>query len=712
MGRVRERLRFNRFRAGAVGLALVGALVVYFVSTSVFPYHSLNHDEAVYLQQAAMLLDGQLFLRPPVPETFRPWFFVASENGLYPKYAPVTAAMFAVGRLLGGYRIALAGIAAANVFLLAVVVAETFRHEGQHFARAAGLLAGVFLLVSPLFLITSSVFLSYAPTTAWNLLFAAAYLRADRTGNRGLAAVAGLAIGIAFFARPYTAVLFAAPFVGHALWTLGREGRAALPTRALTAAGGMAGVIVALGYNAIVTGNPLVFPYAAFAPLDGIGFGHREILGHGVNYTPTLALRANARVLTALFSDWVVAGALGTALAALGVGSALIVPREGRNARTATLAGLFITVPVGNIAFWGNLNILGNLRTAGDGLIAFLGPYYHFDLLVPVAAFTAYAGLRGALFLRKSARRHLDPRQARVVVAVCLLVASAGLAGVTATEMRQPLDRNLDVTAEYQQAYAPFENRSFENALVFLPILYGNWLNHPFQALRNDPGFDGNVIYALAERQFDVIDAYPNRTYYRYSYEGTWAPTTGDAADAHLRRIEVVGGDRIVLNVRVGVPGSPKSVSVRLAGGSEQTYYTASPSNGSLSLRLVIDERARLAGNVTPVNERAISLNSSQQLTLSVFVDEGATGGFGYRLVLPLDAENARIRALPPTTTVCPAYRCEGVSGSFNVSRPGAFIETSLTATNATGTGHETAAGTVTNETTSERNHDMTTTKF
>jgi hypothetical protein len=696
MERLCARLDTNRFRIGAVGLALGGALVVYLVSTTVFPYHSLNHDEAVYLQQAAMLLDGQLFLRPPVPEAFQPWFFIASEHGSYPKYTPVTAAMFAVGRLLGSYRVALAGIAAANVFLLSVVVAETFRSEGRRFARVAGLLAGVLLLISPLFVITSAVFLSYAPTTAWNLLFAAAYLRADRTGSQGWAGVAGLAIGIAFFTRPYTAVLFAIPFIGHALWTLVREGRTVLLTRALTAAGGLFGVVVALGYNAITTGDPLVFPYAAFAPLDGIGFGHRELLGYGVEYTPSLALRANAKVLTALFSDWVIAGALGTALAALGVVSASAVPRRSRNARTAVLASLFVTIPVGNVFFWGNLNILGNLQTPTDGFIAFLGPYYHFDLLVPVAAFAAYAGLRGTLLLRRTASSHLSPRQVRGVVAVCLLIAGAGLAGVTATTIADPINRNRNVTTEYRHAYAPFENRSFENAVVFLPTPYGNWLNHPFQVLRNDPDFEGDTVYALAERQFAVIDAYPSRTYYRYVYEGTWTPTTGDPVDARLRRIKVLRGDRLALNTRLGIPGTPESVSVRLAGGGEQAYYVASPSNGSLDLRLIVEERARLAGNVTAVNGSTIPLSGRDSLTLSVFVNEGPTGGFGYRLVFPIDSESGHIRALPPTTEVCPAYRCGGGRATFDTTRSGVFVNTRLTISTANAT-RATTNGTETN---------------
>ncbi|EMA49594.1 ArnT family glycosyltransferase [Halococcus thailandensis] len=678
MGQLGERLDGRRFRLGALALALIGGLAVWIVSTELFPYLSLNHDEGVYLQQASMLLDGQLFLRPPVPESFRPWFFVGSEQGFYPKYAPVAAAMFALGRLAGDYTLALVAIAAANVALLAIVVAETFRHEGRQFARAAGLLAGGLVLFSPLFLINSSTFLSYAPTTLWNLLFAAAYLRADRTGNRALAAVAGLAIGIAFFSRPYTAVLFATPFVVHALWTL-RDGRDAVIRNGLTAAGGLLGVGVALGYNAFLTGDPFTFPYAAFAPLDGIGFGKRAILGHAKQYTPTLALTANAKVLATFFGRWGIAGVLGTALAACGTVLAIVVPRNRLHARTAVLAGLFVSIPVGNVLFWGNFNILGDLEESGTGLIAFLGPYYHFDLLVPTAAFAAYAGLRGALRLSRLLRARFDARQASVALAVCLLVAGVALAGVTASAASEPLERNGNVTGEYEQAYQPFENRSLANALVFLPTTYGRWLSHPFQALRNDPGFGGDAVYALAERQFAVVDAYPNRSYYRYVYDGSWSPTTGDASEGALRPITVRSGDRLAVDGEFGIPGSPESVTVRLANGDNQTYYTTTRDNGTLDLRLVADERARLRGEITPVNGSSIPL-TGDTLTLSVFVDRGPTGGFGYRVELPFDRSGTTIRALTPTKEVCPTYRCGGGRGVVNGTSDGVSIDANLTA--------------------------------
>ena len=96
----------------AVLVAVLGGLIVFLIATEVFPYHSNNDDEAVYLQQAAMLLEGQLRMTTEFPEAFRPWFFVMEGNELYSKYSPVPAAIFALGLAVGVPRLSLAAVAA------------------------------------------------------------------------------------------------------------------------------------------------------------------------------------------------------------------------------------------------------------------------------------------------------------------------------------------------------------------------------------------------------------------------------------------------------------------------------------------------------------------------------------------------------------------------------------------------------------------------
>ncbi len=661
------------YRVATAALSVAGAVTVWVVATQVFPYHSANHDEAVYLQQAAMLLEGQFSLRPPLEDAFRPWFFVDAGDRLYPKYAPVPAAMFALGRLAGGYRLALVGIAAANVALVVGVGRALFD-------RRTGLLAGAFVLASPLFLVDSSVFLPYAPTTLLNLVFAYGYLRADRTDDRRWAAVAGAGAGLAFFARPFTAVLFASPFVAHACWTIARAPRTVLPRQAVTAAVGLAGVGVALGYNAVVTGSAWLFPYRAFGPRDGIGFGHRALLGHGVDYTPELALRANRAVLELLFTEWVAGGVLGTLLAAVGLGLAV---RRGLDDRTAALAGLFVTVPAGNLLFWGNYNILGDLDAAGDGLVAAFGPYYHFDLLVPTAVFAA----TGALWLADSARRaldtRLDRRHARVALAVVLVSGTCAVGAVTATDLDRRVDENMAVTRTYEDAYEPFAGGPPADSVVLVPDPYGDWLNHPFQELRNDPGYDGRAVYALHDRPFAVADAFPDRRLYRYGYRGVWAPAAGSPDAARLQRIRDVTGERVRLATTVGVPDGAVGVTLRVATDDGSAYYVAPNVTDEVAVDLdVTASSVRASGDVRPVGDRTLAVDGRDTVRLTVFVDYAGGGGFAYRFDLPVRAGDGTVRALSPRVERCRNVRaCGGAATHVPATAPeGVFVRTALSA--------------------------------
>ena len=663
-------MRRRRARLASAAVALLGAVAVWLVATRVFPHHSLNHDEGVYLQQAAMLLDGRLFLHPPLEDVFRPWFFVDADDQLYPKYSPVPAAIFALGGAVGAWRLALVAVAAAALWLVAAVARELARPP-------AGVLAAAFVLASPLFLVQASVFLPYVPTMLLNLVFAYGYLRADRTGSVRWAAVAGAGIGLAFVARPFTAVLFASPFVAHALWTLHRDGGAALPRQAATAALGLAGVGAALGYNAVVTGDPLLFPYSAFAPLDGPGFGLRRLVGHEVVYTPELALRANARVLALFVTDWIAGGALGAALAA---GGLVAVLRRGPSSRHLAVLGLFVSVPAGNLLFWGNLNVLGDIERAGDGLVAAVGPYYHVDLLLPTAFVAAVGALHLGRWLRGALHARLGRREARVATAAALAVGLVAFGAATAAAGATAFDENLEATATYERAYAPFDAGPPEDSAILLPDPYGDWLNHPFQPLRNDPGFDGRAVYALDDRPFDVADAYPDRDLYRYGYRGAWAPPQGSPEAARLQRVRDVASDRVRLDATLGVPDGAEGVTLQIDGGAGREYVAVAPRDGSVALTATASpDRARLAA---PGGGNGSVPRAGDEVVIEAFVDYGAAGGFSYRLAMPVERTDGRIRALSPVIERClNPRRCGGAATHVPSTAPdGVAVDAELTA--------------------------------
>ncbi|MGQ4556975.1 DUF7846 domain-containing protein [Halobellus sp. GM3] len=659
--RVHSGAREHPERVVAAALVLgVGALI-YVLAADLFPYHSVNDDEGVYLYQAAMLLEGRLFLRPgAIPwEAVRPWFFVVEGGGesgavrMYGKYSPVAPAMFAVGRALGDWNLAPALIAAG-------IAAGVYALGAAAFDRRVGLLAVPALASAPLFLLTSATFLSYAPTTLLNVAFAVAYVRAARAsddgeresdgergrrseGSSGRASrvrwgvAAGVAIGAAFFSRPYTAVLFALPFIGHTLVSLGvswrRSGwdlrlrdwrprhRGVLVRSLAIAVPGAAFVGVTLAYNAVVTGDPLVFPYAAFAPNDGIGFGTREILNYERAYTPALAAEVTTEVTEYFFTEWVAAGRIGAALAV--VGAVAAGWRERRRFRewrfrrrrrraerrwfapaagmrdgevAAVVLAVVPSVFLGEAYFWGTHNGLRN------GLIDLLGPFYHFDALVPVAIFTA----AGVAFLVRGAgsllRGVTTRRRARLVVLVALVASAPVVASAQMAAVEGPLAANERRTESLAATYEPFEERDFEDALVFTPDPYGDWQAHPFQYLRYDPGYDGDVVYATdgaPDRDLAVLAA-TNRTPYRFTYRGAW---TGAVTPVNptVQRLRVLDGESVSARTSVGVPAEAASASVRIETPEGYARYAVPDSartNGTVSVEWTIGPETAGAENL------------------------------------------------------------------------------------------------------------------
>ncbi len=709
-GPVRDRLAgADHLTVAAVLVAVGSAAITFLVAATVFAYHSVNHDEAVYLTQAALLLSGQLELHAgELVDAFYPWFFVENGGRPYPKYAPVPAAMYAVSMwLFGEPRATLAAVAAANAALIYLLGSMTFD-------RRVGVAAAVLFATSPLALVTSSVFLPYAPTTALNLLFAVAYLRGVRDGSLPAAGVAGVAIGLAFFARPYTAVLFAAPFILHALVRVaasvrrieirerGTRSPASLPgpvgRHGLTALFGTLFVGLTLAYNLRMTGAALTFPYEAFAPLDGPGFGERRILDHAVDYTPALALSSNGHALWYLATRWVAAGPIGTALA-LG-GGALAARRWLRGARALggregvefqrtvgrLLAGVAVTVVVGNLFFWGTHNALATPTDPTDGLLAGFGPFYHFDLLVPFAIFGGVAVVAGREALPRLRTRlgsRVSPRTSRGIVVggvvCCLLVA--GVVGATA--VATPLDRHAAHAEKYETAYEPVEAASFDDALVFLPTPYGEWQSHPFQYLRNDPGFDGDVVYALDRdpaEDFAVLDAYPDRTLHRYGYRGTWTPDPNRHVEPKLESLDVRAGPTLAAETTVGVPDRVTTARVRLetAGGDGYTDYAVEDPEGSMTVDWSLTpETARLAGD--PDADAAVPLDGDADatavvVTVTLVQPDGST--FTYRQTATVRTVDDRVEAVwPPERSVCRLVTECGNEGTYLPDDPNAHAD-------------------------------------
>jgi hypothetical protein len=320
------------------------------------------------------------------------------------------------------------------------------------------------------------------------------------------------------------------------------------------------------------------------------------------------------------------------------------------------LVGIVPAVFVGEAYFWGTHNGLRN------GLIDLLGPFYHFDVLVPVAVFSA-AGLvgltRGAVSVLG---RHTTRRRARVAVAVALVVSAPVVAAAERDAVEDPYDANELRTDSLAATYEPFEGRSFDDAVVFTPDPYGDWQAHPFQYLRSGGGFDGDVIYATdggPERDLAVVAA-TNRTPYRFTYRGTW---TGAATPVtpELRRLRTLDGEAVRARTTVGVPQSAASVSVRVEtpeGFARYTVPADARSNGTVTVawRIGPDDAAATnlafaAGSDGPAVPLA---DDGAEVDLAVTFVGTAGASVTYRQEATVANGDGGVRVVwPPESRVC-----------------------------------------------------------
>jgi hypothetical protein len=216
-----------------------------------------------------------------------------------------------------------------------------------------------------------------------------------------------------------------------------------------------------------------------------------------------------------------------------------------------------------------------------------------------------------------------------------------------------------------------------------LPTPYGDWLNHPFQSVRNDPGFDGDTVYAMQHRQFDVIDAYPDRNYYRYVFRGEWVPYLGLPVEPRLQPVSVAEGETVRTDVSASVPEQAALVSIRLASEGENDYATVTGAD-RLDLQLSTDrDRTRLTGDGID-DQVSVPTPESGTVTLIMFVDYGTGAGFEYRAELPVDQTDEGVRTLTPRLEVCKDQRRCGGEAAYvpGTHRDGISMNATITAEN------------------------------
>ncbi|MGY1690807.1 glycosyltransferase family 39 protein [Geodermatophilus sp. SYSU D01105] len=518
-----------RWRAALAVLAVLAGAAAVLVDVTLFPLYSLNRDDSVYVAMARLLESGSVTL-PAGDDAFRPWASAVVGDRVVLKYSPPWPAVIAAADLLTGTpRAALALTAAATVVLTAVLAAQVLRD------RVAGVVAGVLLLLSPVFLVQAGTFLPYLFQLALGLGFATLLLSAVRRRSTGRLVAAGAVWGLAAFARPFDAVLVAAPFVLYALvdaWRARRAGEGGWSWTGCTvrlAAGAAPLLALSMGYNAVVVGGPLRLPFTVTGAQDGFGFGQRGVFpGSTVPFTPADGLSGLVENLR-WTPSWVFGGIVLVAAAVLG----LVCTRGPERWPVAALA---VVVPLGYLPFWGPYA----MSRLWQGVELF-GPYYHLPVVVPLVVL----GAAGLTWLGRRAGAAPRALTAGTVAAMVLLTALAVPDKVAA---------NAAVRDDLRAVQRFVAAQDLDDAVLLLPRRGDQGFLSTTPFLENDPGLDQPVLYA-EERSpgvFALLDRFPDRTFSRLAEDLPPGELTG--GDLAIERLTVESGPTVTLRARLTNP--------------------------------------------------------------------------------------------------------------------------------------------------------------
>ena len=592
-------------------LALLAAAISVVVHHTVFPAYSWNRDEVVYLWQVQGLAEGKaLTSTDGLPLVFQPWLSGIVDNQYFSQYTLGWPLVLLAGDLLLGSASAAMAFGAA----LAVVGTYAFAREITRDRRHALVAAGV-LVLSPVLVVQSGMYLGYLFSLGLGALFGASLLAGLRRGRWWLLVVSGVLVGWLFMTRPFDGVLWGAAVVLYTVIVSWREKRALVRALAWAALGFLPLLVATLAYNRHITGSFTEFPITAADARDNFGFGLKS-LGERwtpTNFTPWIAVKGVGRnaweLPPFLFGSYVA-----VALTAVG----LWLRRRERS--TLALLAIGAVFPVGYFFFWG-ISLSASFANVS-------GPIYFVPVFLPVSILIATALLAA---WRRS-------RALAMGVGAVLVVA-------TAPFMVDRVSNNHSISeaqVPWRDAEAELDGRS-----LVIVERSGPYLLHLNPFSENTPDLDGRILYATdrGAENLDVIARYPGRRPY---FERTNLTTEETLADFDLpvprvtvQPIEVERARSFEVRTTVTATDGPVVVAtLRVGGQGHQQVLSTSARTGDT---FDATWRLRPGGPVPPAPGEVALVDRLGEVTV-----DGASG----------DAVEAALRR--PHERVRFAYRVDG----------------------------------------------------
>lgn len=524
-------------------LALMAAITAVVLSRTVFAHLSINNDEGIYRLQADALAHGHLFGPAPHPaDAFRPWLAAIVDGHYVLKYTPVYPAVLALSAVVtGGPLLALAAVVAGAVAMTYLLAVEVLGDR-----REAVVAAGLFA-ASPLVVIQSGLLLPYLfavlllEAFVWGLVRGFARGTPTRVGSGPALLIAGAALGLALVARPFDAVLFAAPVV---VGVLGRRWREHLTLRRVVLVA--VPLAVALGgffaFNAAATGGLLKPTFSLLEPRDALGFGDRYL--YPTDITHHFGPRQAVEGITAngsLLVGWSAGGVVMVVLAAA------TLARRRAPAPALWLAGSAALLVAGYGFFWGPWNAASQW-----GGTRFVGPFYFLPVVVPLTILASPA-LVGVV------RR-------QVWAGAAVAVAMVGLTAVTLTTVivdNSAFERNNRMLHRLVADHV-------DNGLVFA-VLPDPFLMHPTSVVANRWSVSGPVVYAVqGQRDLDAMSTMPGRSPWQLSFDGSFI-FPDRPFSARLQPLKLMTAPQVTLHLTIRPPKGATALTLT-AGGTTRLY--------------------------------------------------------------------------------------------------------------------------------------------
>lgn len=461
-----------------LGLILAGAALAlaWLVGHHIFFELPVSTDEGSYVFQAYTFSDGKVSRpHPPMASVLSrsdDMIIMDKQAGWVSRYPPGHALWLLPGALLDNPRIMTVSACALGVLLMTVLAAKL---------GIPRLAVPFLLLVSPFYLLMYGTLLSHTSGFISVAVMLWAYIRLRQTGKWIYGAVAGIAWGLLYLNRTFTAALIALPFAVDALICLARnrDKKAFVQTVAFGACA-IVGVAMFFGYNYLVTGDAGTPTYLFYEPSETLGFGPRHLQGLLVNHDLTKGLSNTWRNLLEL-DRWLVGIRFG-------------------------LPVLIVLIILGWSARWSLLLVSAALMLIGGYVFVWFpgpkhtGPAYYFESL-------PFLILAAALGIKRIHHWTGKWRAARAIgwtVAACAVIAGSGV-----FVMNQKAYFN-DVLALEDRMMKSLSTAP-KGSLVFLEDL----TYPPFGKITvNEKGLDSDPLVVMSQYGYNsrIHKQFPDRT--------------------------------------------------------------------------------------------------------------------------------------------------------------------------------------------------------